>query len=236
MAFRIAYGAGHYLHTAGRRIPAALDKNQTREWVLNDRVARYFAEAAGKYAGVELLRVDDPTGKTAIELGDRCKAANDWGADFCLSIHHNAFTGKPWSGGGVEAFSAPDCARSAVFRDMIYSAVIAAGKLRGNRASPQKAKAYTALVKTKAPAVLMEYGFMDSEIDAPIILTEEYAKAVGYATMEAIAQVAGLKKKQTLYRVQVGAYAQRNNAENMLSKLEKAGFAGFIVEETRHGG
>ena len=227
--FKIAYGAGHYLGTAGRRIPAALDSRQTKEWQLNDRVARFFAEAAGQYDDVELLRVDDPAGVERILVEDRCKAANDWGADFCLSIHHNAFRGTPWDGGGVTAFSNPGSIMGRQYRDAIYDAVIAAGNLRGNRASPKQENAYIALKQTKAPAVLVEYGFMDSNVDAPIILTEEYAKAVGYATMEAIAAVAGLKKKPTLYRVQVGAFLSRENAENMLKSIKNAGFDGMIV-------
>ena len=63
MVFRIAYGAGHYLHEAGKRLPQCLDLAGTREWTLNDRVARYFAEAAAQYEGVELLRTDDPPEK-----------------------------------------------------------------------------------------------------------------------------------------------------------------------------
>lgn len=227
--FKIAYGAGHYLGTAGRRIPAALDSRQTKEWQLNDRVARFFAEAAGQYEDVELLRVDDPAGVERILVEDRCKAANDWGADFCLSIHHNAFRGTPWDGGGVTAFSNPGSIMGRQYRDAIYDAVIAAGNLRGNRASPKQEKAYIALKQTKAPAVLVEYGFMDSNVDAPIILSEEYAKAVGYATMEAIAQVAGLRMKANLYRVQVGAFLSRENAENMLKSIKNAGFDGMIV-------
>ena len=33
-----------------------------------------------------------------------------------------------------------------------------------------------------------------------------------------------------LYRVQVGAYTKKENAENMLAKLKKDGYSGFIVE------
>ena len=77
----------------------------------------------------------------------------------------------------------------------IYNACIAAGGLRGNRSDPTKAKGYYVVKYTKAPAVLMEYGFMDSKTDAPKILTDAYSKLVGYATMEGIAKVAGLKKK-----------------------------------------
>ncbi len=222
--FKIAIGAGHYLGTAGKRLPVALDSEQTREWFLNDRIARHFAEAAAHYEGVELLRVDDPAGKKMIPLESRCKAANDWGADFCLSIHHNAFQGKPWDGGGVVAFSAPGSVKGRQYRDAIYDAVVAAGGLRGDRSSPKQEKPFIALKQTKAPAVLVEYGFMDSRVDAPVILTDAYAKKVANATMEAIAKVAGLQKKVTIYRVQVGAFTNRKYAEAMLDKLKAAGF------------
>ena len=64
MPFKIAYCAGHYRETPGKRLPKNLDKNQTREWVLNDRVARHFAAAAKSY-NVQLLRTDDPASSTS---------------------------------------------------------------------------------------------------------------------------------------------------------------------------
>ena len=231
MSFRIAYGAGHRLGTPGKRIPKALDPNETREWQLNDQVARYFAEAAEQYEGVELLRVDDPNGIANISVENRCKASNDWGADFCLSIHHNAYQGKPWDGGGVVAFSAPGSKKGAEYRDAIYAAVVAAGGLRGIRASPKQEKGFIALKSTKAPAVLMEYGFMDSRVDATKILSEDYSKVVAYATMDAIAQVAGLQKKPRYYRVQVGAFEEKANAQALLDKLKAAGFDGYIKQD-----
>ena len=194
MALKIAYCAGHYIGTAGKRVPKALDKNQTREWTLNDRVARYFAEAAGQYEGVELLRTDDPTGKKHISIKNRTKKANEWGAGFYLDIHHNA-AGRVFSGGGVVAFSKKKDAAGKKYRDAIYAAVIEAGKLQGNRAKPLVEKNYSTMVYSKATAVLIECGFMDSTTDYPVLSTEAYAKKVGYATMEAIALVAGLKKK-----------------------------------------
>lgn len=38
-------------------------------------------------------------------------------------------------------------------------------------------------------------------------------------------------KGDGLFRVQVGAFANRDNAEKMLARLKKAGFTGFIAEE-----
>lgn len=195
MAFKIAYCAGHYLQTPGKRLPKALDPNETREWVLNDRVARYFAQAAQQYPEVQLMRTDDHTGEHFVDIPERCAKANAWGADLYLDIHHNA-AGRVFSGGGVEAFCYPKSTNGKKYRDAIYAAVIAAGGIKGNRSRPLQEKAFDSLRLAKATAVLIEYGYMDSKVDAPIILTDAYAKKVGYATMEAIAQTKGLKKAQ----------------------------------------
>lgn len=193
--FKIAYCAGHYLGTPGKRVPKALDKSQTREWTLNDRVARYFNEAALQYEDVQTLRTDDATGKKEIKIKDRTAAANKWGANLYLDLHHNAGI-LLGNGGGVVAFSYPKSAKGKEYRDAIYNTVIAAGALKGNRSQPLREKAYDSLRLADSPAVLIEYGFMDSRTDAPVILTEEYARVVGYATMAGIAKVAGLRKKQ----------------------------------------
>lgn len=191
---KIAIDAGHGLNTAGKRIPKALDPNQTREWTLNDRVARYQEEAAKLYEGVQTLRVDDPTGKTDVSLATRCKRANDWGADVYLSCHHNAGI-KLGTGGGIVAYCYKTGTEAAEYRDEIYKSCIAAGGLRGNRSDPTPEKGFYVLKHTKMPAVLTEYGFMDSRTDAPVILTDAYAKQMGYATMEAVAKKHNLKKR-----------------------------------------
>lgn len=231
---KIAYCAGHYLGTPGKRVPKKLDPGETREWVLNDRIARYFNDRMLQYDEVETMRTDDSTGKNEIKIKDRTSAANKWGADVYLDIHHNAgiYCG---TGGGVVAYSYPGSKKGKEYRDAVYSAVIEAGKLRGNRSKPLCEKAYDSLKLANAPAILIEYGFMDSLSDYPIISTEEYAKAVGYATAEAIAAVAGLQKKpevktKTQYRVQVGCYSKRENAEKMMQGLKNDGYDAVIVE------
>lgn len=194
MSFKIAYCAGHYINTPGKRLPKEIDKNQTREWVLNDRVADFFAEAAALYEDVELLRTDDPTGKKEISIKNRTKKANEWGADLYIDMHHNA-AGKVFSGGGVVVFCKKKSATGNEYRDVIYAEIIAAGGLKGNRSNPLVEKNYSTMLNSKATAILIEYGFMDSTVDAPVILTEAYSKLVAYATMEGVAKVAGLKKK-----------------------------------------
>ena len=76
---------------------------------------------------------------------------------------------------------------------------------------------------------------MDSKTDYPIISTEEYAKAVAYATMEAVAAVSGLQKKRdesdVRYRVQVGYFSKKDNAERLQAQLKGLGFGAIIKEE-----
>lgn len=238
MSFKIAYGAGHFMNTGGRRIPKELDPSETREWVLNDRVADYFAEAAAEYEDVELLRVDDPAGRVKIEIEDRVKAANEWGADFCLAIHHNA-AGVIFSGGGVVAYIAKKHqAITEQYQKEIYNSVIAAGGIRGNRSDPMPESNLYVCTYTKAPCVLMECGFMDSKVDAQIIKDPAYSKKIAYGMMEGIAKVGGLKKKEkaapaadTIYRVQIGAFRNKAYAEAMLQKAKAAGFTDAYIKE-----
>lgn len=194
MAFKIAIDAGHWYGEPGRRCLKSVDPKETREWTMNDRVADYFAEAAAQYEGVEVLRVDDTSGKKNVTLSDRASKANKWGADFYLSLHHNAGV-NGGKGGGVVTFCYKNGGNAQKYRDAIYDAVISAGGLKGNRADPKTTANFEVLRKTTMPAVLIECGFMDSTTDIPKIITTAYSKLVGYAMMEGVAKIAGLKKK-----------------------------------------
>lgn len=196
MSFKIAYCAGHHLGNP-KGVPKSMGLGDIREWTINDQVARHFAEAASQYEGVETLRTDDPTGKTLIDIPERCAAANEWGADVYIDMHHNAGI-EGGTGGGAVAFYRPKDARSEAYANAIYDAVIAAGGLRGNRYDTVIAKNWLTMKHSEADAVLMEYGFMDSKVDAPIIVTDAYSKLVAYATMGGIAKVVGLKNKKTM--------------------------------------
>ena len=101
--FKIALSAGHYKYTSGKRCLKSFDPNETREWVLNNRIADKVEALLKSYEGYELLRVDDTTGEKLIDLSDRTNAANKWGADFYLAIHHNAGI-QGGSGGGIVAY------------------------------------------------------------------------------------------------------------------------------------
>lgn len=229
--FKIALNAGHGLNTAGKRCLKSLDKNQTREWWLNDRICDKIEKKLKDYDGYELLRLDDTTGKTDVALQTRTDRANKFKADFYLSIHHNAgiLGGK---GGGVVAFTYTKVDKvTAEWQKELYNAVIKHTGLKGNRATPLAKKDLHECRESNMPCVLLECGFMDSKVDTPIILTEDFAEKVATACVEVLVKKGGLKKKapETLYRVQVGAYSARSNAEFTQKKLIALGYDAIIV-------
>lgn len=232
---RIALDAGHGIDTAGKRCLKALDPNETREWWLNNRICNKIEDLLKSYTGYELLRVDDKdgNGKTDIALSERTRAANAFGADFYLSIHHNAGI-SGGNGGGIVAFSYSDTVgEGRVWRDALYDMLIQYTGLKGNRANPKTSANFQVLRDTDMPAVLLELGFMDSKTDVPIILSEEYADNCAKAIVEVLSVRGGLEKKdvegEDLYRVQVGAFAKKENAEKLKAELIEKGYDAFIL-------
>jgi N-acetylmuramoyl-L-alanine amidase len=234
--FKIALGAGHDIETAGKRCLKALDPNETREWFLNDRICDYIESYLKSYEGYSILRLDDSDdGKEDIPLATRTDKANQWGADFYLSIHHNAGI-NGGSGGGIVAYTHPQSSKTSVeWRDALYDALIQHTGLKGNRNNPKPTSDLFVLRKSAMPAVLLELGFMDSKTDVPIILTESYAKKCAQAIVEVIVARAGLKKKviepEPVYKVQVGVFSKRDYAEKLQKELTAKGYQVYIVKE-----
>ena len=235
--FKIALTAGHYLGTAGKRCLKKLDPNETREWVLNDRIADKVENLLKGYTGYELIRTDDTTGKTDISLATRTSVANNFKADFYLSIHHNAGI-NGGSGGGIVAYVYTKASAEAIeWQKDLYNALIAKTGLKGNRSNPLPKANLHEVRETKMPAVLLELGFMDSKTDVPIILTEDYSNKCAEAIVEVLVKRGKLTKKAAesnkVYRVQVGYYTKRENAEKMLQALKNDGYDAIIKEETK---
>ena len=91
-------------------------------------------------------------------------------------------------------------------------------------------------------AVLVESFFLDNKSDMVIGDAVEEQRAFGVAYAKAILEYLGIAyigsgyippkeetEKGKLYRVQVGAYSVKENAERKLKELKEAGFDGFIV-------
>ena len=202
---KIVIDAGHGMNTAGKRCMKKLDSKETREWWLNDRIADKLERELANYK-CEVLRSDDTTGLTDVSLSNRVKKANNYGADYFLSIHHNAgiYGGK---GGGTVIYYCSSKAERKVQAKALYDAVVAQTKLVGNRSDKIKKYGYYVVKKTKMPALLLENGFMDSSVDVPIILTEDHADKTVKGILNFLVAELNLKKvttePTTLFKVRV---------------------------------
>ncbi len=235
--YKFCINAGHGINKAGKRCLKSLDPKQTREWTLNSRIVEKIIKGLEeRYTGFEYLRLDDPTGKRDIPLKERTDKANKFGANDYYSIHHNAgiLGGK---GGGIVVYTYTKVDKStADLQKALYDKLIEKTGLKGNRSKPLGKANFHECRESNMPAVLGELGFMDSKTDTPIILTEEYATKCAEAYIEVIAERGKLTKKEVkpttntkLYRVQVGAYSDKANAEKTVAELKADGYDAIIV-------
>jgi N-acetylmuramoyl-L-alanine amidase len=181
------------------------------------------------------------TGDQTLTLSQRADMANDWGADVFVSVHINAGGGTGFEtyvyNGGVSS-------RTIALQNVLHSEILAAMRQFGNITDRGKKRAnYAVLRETKMPAVLTENLFIDSN-DAKLLKNEAFLKAVGEAHARGIAKFLGLPQKakpqpqpkpqqkvsdKKLYRVQVGAFAEKENAERLAAELKKKGYPAIIV-------
>lgn len=88
---------------------------------------------------------------------------------------------------------------------------------------------------TKGLALYCECEFHDTQLGSDFIInnTDRIGEAIAYGICDYYGIVPKNKNSApndgTLYKVQVGAFSVRENAENYLAKLKNAGFEGFIV-------
>lgn len=170
----IALDAGHGLHTPGKRCLKAIDPYETREWLLNDRIADRVQELMAAY-NCTVIRVDDTTGVKDISLASRVKTANSARADIYISIHHNAGI-KGGTGGGTVVYYYSSATERPLQAQRLYNTVTAQTGMIGNRIQKVVKKGFYVIKNTSMPAFLVENGFMDSWTDTPIILTRAHAE------------------------------------------------------------
>lgn len=173
-------------------------------------------------------------------MAQRCAESDAWGADIHNCVHTNAANGKVM-GTRMFCFAIPGKgydACKAVFAEL-------APLSPGTSENIQKAGYYEVRVPN-APSVYCECEFHDTAEGAKWIV--EHTTDIGEAIAKGLCKYLGVKyvpakqetpkpaepaQSDTLYRVQVGAFAVRANAEKMLQRLKDAGFDGFIREGSR---
>lgn len=161
---------------------------------------------------------------------EEVREANACGATIAVSFHANA--GK---GDGFEVFYYLTSLEGMKLAETIEKHVIA---VTGQNSRGRKTNDLYFTRETTMTAVLCEGWFMDNKTDMQIADTLEERKLFGKAYAMGILEYLGIPYEseeetdpEKLYRVQVGAYAQRSNAERVLATLKAAGYKDAFIKE-----
>ncbi len=164
-----------------------------------------------------------------ISLKERSKYENKKNYDFFISFHRNAF--KAEKANGVETYIYLKASPKAkTLANNIQKSLVKLGFLdRG-----LKTANFHVLRETRAPAILIEIGFIDSSLDNKIFVEkkEKIAKAISKAILQELnVEHKGKKEdkdEEILYRVVAGTFKLRENAEKRVKALKKIGFDSYI--------
>lgn len=181
-------------------------------------------------------------------VGQKAAIANEEGADLFISIHRNA-SDYPGQYNGVQTLIYDDSGFKKEMAENINANLEALGfRNAGVDIRPN----LVVLNSTRMPALLVEAGFIDSDKDNQLFDSrfQAMAQAIADGIMETLEEppvaavpdppsaddmsMTGQPEEtsvpaEELYRVQAGAYRERENAENLLSLLENDGFPAYII-------
>lgn len=175
-------------------------------------------------------------------LQDKINRCNEYNPDVALDIHNNA-----GGGDGFEIYHSVVGGTGQTLAKNIETEVKAIRQnSRGLKVKlNDNGSDYFGFIRsTNCPAVICEGAFVDNAADASQIDTDAECKAFGEAYAKGILKTLGIKyaeelkaeyKCQTvedkLYRVQVGAFKDKANAERLQKELKDKGYEVIIVKK-----
>ena len=218
---KVFLGVGH-----GGSDPGAT-ANNAKEKDLNLSIALACRDFLVKHGvSVRMSRTKDENDP----LSEEIRECNSFSPDLAVDIHNNA-----GGGDGAEVFYHYGGGKSKTLAENILSEIVKVGQnSRGAKTRKnQDGKDYYGFIRqTSAPSVIVECAFVDNASDLEILASESRRQEMGVAIAKGILKTLGVEiHGDRLYRVQVGAYLVKANAEDMQRKIKAVGFDAFIVKE-----
>ncbi|MGL5354723.1 MAG: N-acetylmuramoyl-L-alanine amidase, partial [Clostridium sp.] len=115
-----------------------------------------------------------------VELGDRAKMANSYGADTFVSIHQNSATA---SASGIETFYQETKTQYIPYASKIQNAIIGNTGAIDRGTKPED---FNVLRTSNMPSALVECGFITNSSDVSKLKTDRYREAIANAIADSI--------------------------------------------------
>lgn len=164
-------------------------------------------------------------------VNEEIEECNQFNPDIAVDIHFNAGGGE-----GFECYIQSKSNTSKILGQNIEKEVLGIGqKSRGikTRLNNNGSEYYGFLRECKCPAVILEGCFIDNAADIAKFDEKEELENLAKAYARGILKSLGIEYKESeekLYRVQVGAFKNKQNAENLKKELISKGYKPFITE------
>ena len=160
-----------------------------------------------------------------VSLADKVLQANKSGAEIAVSFHSNA--------GGGDGFEVYHYSTSVNGKRLASLCEHFVNQIGQNSRGLKSGNHLDFVKNTIMPAVLVESYFLDNKTDVKIGDTKAEQEAFGVAYAKAILEYFDIEwvepKPDVIYRVQVGAFGIRKNAEALQAKLKALGYDAIIV-------
>ena len=221
MAKKVFIGVGHGGNDSGAT------SNGFKEKDLNLAIAKALNDELVRHGIItKMSRTKDENDA----LSEEIKECNAFKPDLALDIHNNA-----GGGDGAEVFHHYGGGTGKTLANNILAEVVKIGQnSRGAKIKKNSSgKDYFGFIREiSCPSVIVECAFVDNKTDIKIIDTSAEQKAMGVAIAKGVLKTLGITYKAPstkVYKVQVGAYTEKANAENMVKKLKADGYDAVIV-------
>ena len=209
--YLVAIDAGHGMTTGGKRsvkLSSDLYVNgvlvrkkgeviKENEW--NRAVSEYLAKALTR-CNIGYMYTADMTGKTDVSLSTRSYKANKAGADILISNHYNAIgTASVWQTkvkGLLVLRTKNSSSKSIKLGNLAVKHLAADIDYEYNyglmRDVDMSGFTLAILRQTNMPAILIEYGFMDYEKEAKLMLDKKHQEKCAEAVAKAVCEYFGV--------------------------------------------
>lgn len=158
---------------------------------------------------------------------EKAQLANKAGVDYFISFHRNSSpTDNQYNGVEVLVYD-----KSGIKYQMAENIVGALGELGFREIGVKERPGLVVLRRTRMPALLIETGFINSDQDNQMFdeMFEKIAQSIADAILGTLDEET--VEEPLYYRVQTGAFRNKENADRMLYELLEKGYPSFLLYE-----
>lgn len=238
----LALDAGHGMKTPGKGVP------EMREHEFNSAVVKYAKELA-EHNGFEVLLTQPLFSDYDTPLITRTNLAKDKKADLLMSYHADASNDPNARGHWCFFWTGHEpSGRLAMYWDKHADVLMNQTLDRNYRESVPGTWSEFHMcrepVKHGIPSILMEHAFMTNKDDLKLLLNDDFRRKCAEVSIRAACDYFGMEFKplktetpipqqpsNKFYRVQVGYFGVKENAERLAKELQSKGYQTIIKEE-----